>query len=182
MVEGHGPTGSNAPLDAQWAIGALEVTDAFGRVVPITLRYNTGFLDAAVRASVADCVTFFWRFEDDPLMGAGGPDPEMEAGLAAMEAAITDAIPGDGGSLVAVRLGNGMVEYAVAFFTEAAHEALPRASSRPKPSSTNSPRSSSPTATSSGPNTCRRALKPRAEPCAWCSWAHRPLRSKRCGR
>ena len=126
MVEGVAPTptGAEVSLDAQWAIGALDVTDAFGRVVPITLRYNTGFLDAAVRASVADCVTFFWRFEDDPLMGAGGPEPEMEAGLAAMEAAITDAIPGDGGSLVAVRLGNGMVEYAVAFFTEAAHESF----------------------------------------------------------
>ena len=108
--------------EAHWGIGALEITDAFGRVVPITLRYNTGFMDAAVRASVKDRVVFFWRFEDDALMGAGGPSPEMEAGLAEMEDAIIKAIPGDGGSLVAVRLGNGMVEYAVAFFSEAAHE------------------------------------------------------------
>ena len=108
--------------EAHWGIGALEITDAFGRVVPITLRYNTGFMDAAVRASVKDRVVFFWRFEDDALMGAGGPSPEMEAGLAEMEDAIIKAIPSDGGSLVAVRLGNGMVEYAVAFFSEAAHE------------------------------------------------------------
>ena len=108
--------------EAHWGIGALEITDAFGRVVPITLRYNTGFMDAAVRASVKDRVVFFWRFEDDALMGAGGPSPEMEAGLAEMEEAIIKAIPNDGGSLVAVRLGNGMVEYAVAFFSEAAHE------------------------------------------------------------
>ena len=108
--------------EARWGIGALEITDAFGRVVPITLRYNTGFMDAAVRASVKDRVVFFWRFEDDALMGAGGPSPEMEAGLAEMEDSIMKAIPGDGGSLVAVRLGNGMVEYAVAFFSEAAHE------------------------------------------------------------
>ena len=108
--------------EAHWGIGALEITDAFGRVVPITLRYNTGFMDAAVRASVKDRVVFFWRFEDDALMGAGGPSPEMEAGLAEMEDAIIKAIPSDGGSLVAVRLGNGMVEYAVAFFSESAHE------------------------------------------------------------
>ena len=110
--------------EAHWGIGALEITDAFGRVVPITLRYNTGFMDAAVRASVKDRVVFFWRFEDDALMGAGGPSPEMEAGLAEMEDAIIKAIPSDGGSLVAVRLGNGMVEYAVAFFSEAAHESF----------------------------------------------------------
>ena len=115
MSEDAGP-------EASWAIGVLEITDAFGRVVPITLRYNTGFMDAAVRASVQDCVTFFWRFEDDPLMGAGGPSPELEAGLAEMEQALISAIPSDGGSLVAVRLGNGMVEYAIAFFSEAAHE------------------------------------------------------------
>ena len=108
--------------EAHWGIGALEITDAFGRMVPISLRYNTGFMDAAVRASVKDRVVFFWRFEDDALMGAGGPSPEMEAGLAEMEEAIIKAIPNDGGSLVAVRLGNGMVEYAVAFFSEAAHE------------------------------------------------------------
>lgn len=108
--------------EAHWGIGALEITDAFGRMVPISLRYNTGFMDAAVRASVKDRVVFFWRFEDDALMGAGGPSPEMEAGLAEMEDAIIKAIPSDGGSLVAVRLGNGMVEYAVAFFSEAAHE------------------------------------------------------------
>ena len=108
--------------EAHWGIGALEITDAFGRMVPISLRYNTGFMDAAVRASVKDRVVFFWRFEDDALMGAGGPSPEMEAGLAEMEDAIIKAIPNDGGSLVAVRLGNGMVEYAVAFFSEAAHE------------------------------------------------------------
>lgn len=115
MSEDAGP-------EASWAIGVLEITDAFGRVVPITLRYNTGFMDAAVRASVQDCVTFFWRFEDDPLMGAGGPSPELEAGLAEMEQALISAIPSDGGSLVAVRLGNGMVEYALAFFSEVAHE------------------------------------------------------------
>ena len=109
---------------ASWSMDSLEITDAFGRIVPISLRYNTGFMDAAVRASVRDRVTFFWRFEDDPLMGAGGPAPEMEAGLAEMEAAIIAAIPGDGGSLVAVRLGNGMVEYAVAFFSDAAHESF----------------------------------------------------------
>ena len=108
--------------EAHWGIGALEITDAFGRMVPISLRYNTGFMDAAVRASVKDRVVFFWRFEDDALMGAGGPSPEIEAGLAEMEDAIIKAIPNDGGSLVAVRLGNGMVEYAVAFFSEAAHE------------------------------------------------------------
>ena len=112
----------DASAEASWAIGALEITDAFGRVVPITLRYNTGFMDAAVRASVKDCVTFFWRFEDDPLMGAGGPSPELETGLAEMENALVSAIPSDGGSMVAVRLGNGMVEYALAFFSEAAHE------------------------------------------------------------
>ena len=71
---------------ASWSMDSLEITDAFGRIVPISLRYNTGFMDAAVRASVRDRVTFFWRFEDDPLMGAGGPAPEMEAGLAEMEA------------------------------------------------------------------------------------------------
>ncbi|MGA0235548.1 MAG: hypothetical protein ACO3NE_08130, partial [Alphaproteobacteria bacterium] len=112
----------DAGAEASWAIGALEITDAFGRVVPITLRYNTGFMDSAVRASVKDCVTFFWRFEDDPLMGAGGPSPELETGLAEMENALISAIPSDGGSMVAVRLGNGMVEYALAFFSEAAHE------------------------------------------------------------
>ncbi len=109
---------------ASWATDALEITDAFGRVVPISLRYNTGFMDATVRASVADRVTFFWRFEDDALMGAGGASAEMEAALAAMEQAIIEAIPGDGGSLVAVRLGNGTVEYAVAFFSQAAHESF----------------------------------------------------------
>ena len=107
---------------ASWAMDTLEITDAFGRAVPISLRYNTGFMDSTVRARVVDRVTFFWRFEEDPLRGAGGPSPELEAGLADMEAAIIEAIPGDGGSLVAVRLGNGMVEYAVAFFSEAAHE------------------------------------------------------------
>jgi hypothetical protein len=110
--------------EAAWAMTELEITDVFGRVVPIALRYNTGFLDAAVRASVRDRVAFFWRFEDDALMGAGGPSPEMEAGLAEMEEAIIKAIPRDGGSLVAVRLGNGVVEYAVAFFSDAAHEAF----------------------------------------------------------
>ena len=116
------PMTEDTSAPARWAIGALDITDAFGRAVPISLRYNTGFMDAAVRASVQDCVTFFWRFEDDPLMGAGGPTPELEAGLAAMETALIAAIPSDGGSLVAVRLGNGMVEYALAFFSEAAHE------------------------------------------------------------
>ena len=110
--------------EASWAMAELDITDAFGRQVPIALRYNTGFLDAAVRASVRDRVTFFWRFEDDPLRGAGGATPEMEAGLAEMEDALIKAIPSDGGSLVAVRLGNGMVEYAVAFFSEAAHESF----------------------------------------------------------
>lgn len=132
MVEGPDLTGVGVSLDAHWAIGALEVTDAFGRVVPITLRYNTGFLDAAVRASVTDRVTFFWRFENDPLLGAGGPDQEMEASLAYMEAAITGAIPTDGGSLVSVRLGNGMIEYAVAFFSEAAHESFAEAFEPPE--------------------------------------------------
>jgi len=117
---------------ARWAHDSLEITDAFGRVVPISLRYNTGFLDAAVRASVQDCVTFFWRFEEDALMGAGGPSPELEAGLAEMETALISAIPGDGGSLVAVRLGNGMVEYAVAFFSEAAHESFAEAFEPPE--------------------------------------------------
>jgi hypothetical protein len=117
---------------ARWAHDSLEITDAFGRVVPISLRYNTGFLDAAVRANVRDCVTFFWRFEEDALMGAGGPSPELEAGLAEMETALISAIPGDGGSLVAVRLGNGMVEYAVAFFSEAAHESFAEAFEPPE--------------------------------------------------
>ncbi|MGB1155534.1 MAG: hypothetical protein ACPG42_01845 [Alphaproteobacteria bacterium] len=117
---------------AHWAHDSLEITDAFGRVVPISLRYNTGFLDAAVRANVRDCVTFFWRFEEDALMGAGGPSPELEAGLAEMETALISAIPGDGGSLVAVRLGNGMVEYAVAFFSEAAHESFAEAFEPPE--------------------------------------------------
>ena len=113
---------NNREAPACWAMDSLDITDAFGRVVPISLRYNTGFMDAAVRASVRDKVTFFWRFEDDPLLGAGGPSPEIEAGLAEMETAIIAAIPSDGGSLVAVRLGNGMVEYAVAFFSQASHE------------------------------------------------------------
>ena len=117
---------------AHWAHDSLEITDAFGRVVPISLRYNTGFLDAAVRANVRDCVTFFWRFEEDALMGAGGPSPELEAGLAEMETALISAIPGDGGSLVAVRLGNGRVEYAVAFFSEAAHESFAEAFEPPE--------------------------------------------------
>ena len=117
---------------AHWAHDSLEITDAFGRAVPISLRYNTGFLDAAVRANVRDCVTFFWRFEEDALMGAGGPSPELEAGLAEMETALISAIPGDGGSLVAVRLGNGMVEYAVAFFSEAAHESFAEAFEPPE--------------------------------------------------
>ena len=65
-------------------------------------------------------------FQVQPAAGKLQPSfqPKGEAGLAAMEAAITAAIPGDGGSLVAVRLGNGMVEYAVAFFSEAAHESF----------------------------------------------------------
>ena len=117
---------------AHWAHDSLEITDAFGRAVPISLRYNTGFLDAAVRANVRDCVTFFWRFEEDALMGAGGPSPELEAGLAEMETALISAIPSDGGSLVAVRLGNGMVEYAVAFFSEAAHESFAEAFEPPE--------------------------------------------------
>ena len=117
---------------ARWAMDTLEITDAFGRMVPISLRYNTGFMDAAVRASVKDCVTFFWRFEDDALMGAGGPSPELEAGLNEMEQALISAIPSDGGSLVAVRLGNGMVEYAVAFFSEAAHETFAEAFEPPE--------------------------------------------------
>ena len=96
---------------ASWSMDSLEITDAFGRIVPISLRYNTGFMDAAVRASVRDRVTFFWRFEDDPLMGAGGPAPEMEAGLAEMEAAIIAAIPGVGMALIQYDVTTGI--YAV---------------------------------------------------------------------
>ena len=67
-------------------------------------------------------VVSFLQEVEDLASGRGVEVPRRFVGE--QDAGVAGEGPGDGGSLVAVRLGNGMVEYAVAFFSEAAHESF----------------------------------------------------------